>query len=347
MRRYAPTVRTEGLRGGLLAWDGQLADDARLVVTIARTAAAHGARILTRCAAEQVTGHGAVLRDTCTGAHVDVPARMVINAAGVWAGQLAPGITLRPSRGSHLVLAQESFGGLSAALTVPVPGTINRFVFALPAPDNRVYLGLTDEDAPGEIPDVPQAAPDEIDFLLTTVNTALRTALTPADVLGTYAGLRPLLDTGGDSTADISRRHAVLTAPDGLVTVVGGKLTTYRRMAEDALDAALRAAGQPHRPCGTARLPLVGAGSRAELDRVAAPRRLVARYGTDAPAVLAAGGSAPVAEGVDTTEAELRFGVTHEGALDMADLLERRTRLALDPVVGARAACAAAAAFRT
>jgi glycerol-3-phosphate dehydrogenase len=342
--RFAPTVRTDGLRGGLLAWDGQLVDDARLVVAIARTAASFGARILTRCAAEQVTGRGAVLRDTLTDSRFDVDARMVVNAAGVWAGGLAPDIMLRPSRGSHLVLGQNSFAGLTAGLTVPVAGTLNRFVFALPAPDRRVYVGLTDEDAPGEIPDVPTASDAEIDFLLDTINTALREPLTRRDLLGTYSGLRPLLDTGGDSTADISRKHAVLTAPDGLVTVVGGKLTTYRRMAEDALDAALRAAGLPHRTCVTALLPLVGATHA--LDAIRAPRRLVRRYGTEAPlltndpALLE-----PVADDVDTTLAELHFGVSHEGALDEADLLERRTRVALSPAAAELAKPAASASL--
>jgi glycerol-3-phosphate dehydrogenase len=225
-------------------------------------------------------------------------------------------------------------------LTVPVPGTVNRFVFALPAPERRVYVGLTDEDAPGEIPDVPQASDAEVDFLLDTINTALREPLRRADLLGTYSGLRPLLDTGGDSTADISRKHAVLTAPDGLVTVVGGKLTTYRRMAQDALDAALRVAGLPPRPCVTAHLPLVGATT--DPGSVDAPQRLVRRYGTEAPLVAADPALlVPVADGVDATRAELRFGVTHEGALDAADLLERRTRVALSAAAARQATAVA------
>ena len=341
-----PGVRTDGLRGGLVGYDGQLADDARLTVAIARTAAAYGARILTRCAATQVSGHGAVLTDTLTGTRVDVDARMVINAAGVWAGDLAPGITLRPSRGTHLVVAQERLGGLTAGLTVPVAGTVNRFVFALPAPDRRVYIGLTDEDAPGPVPDVPVATEAEIDFLLGTINGALRDPLERADVLGSFAGLRPLLDTGDARTADISRRHAVLTATDGLVTVVGGKLTTYRRMAEDAVDAALRASGAQARPCSTAQLPLVGAGPAAG----PAPARLVRRYGTEAVDVVAAAGGdpallEPVADSVDTVAAEFRFGVSHELALDADDLLERRTRVALDPSAAAQARSAAQAAL--
>lgn len=344
----APTVRTDGLRGGLLGYDGQLADDARLVVTIARTAAGYGAVVLTRCAAQQVTGSGAVVRDELTGNTVDIAARMVVNAAGVWAGGFAPGVTLRPSRGTHLVVGRDRLGGLSAGLTVPVAGTINRFVFALPAPDNRVYIGLTDEDAPGPIPDVPVAEDAEIDFLLAAINGALREPLSRADLLGSYSGLRPLLDTGGDSTADISRKHAVLTAPDGLVTVVGGKLTTYRRMAQDALDAALARSGVDARPCITARLPLVGVGAGTGSDD--APPHLVRRYGTEANAVVAAADGdpallRPVADGVDTTAAEFRFGVTHELALDTSDLLERRTRVALDPRAAGQAARAATAAL--
>ena len=243
--RYAPTVRPDGLRGGFLTWDGQLYDDARLVVAIARTAASYGARVLTHCAAEQVTGQGAVLVDQLSGRRIDVDARIVINAAGIWADQVASGIKLRPSRGTHLVFPQSAFGGLSAVLTVPVPGELRRVVMAIPAPDGRVYVGLTDEDAPGPVSDVPQATEAEIDFLLATISAAVRVPLTRADLLGTYAGLRPLLDTGHhrgeDKTADISRRHAVITSPDGIVTIVGGKLTTYRRMAQDVLDTALDA----------------------------------------------------------------------------------------------------------
>ncbi len=363
VRRLAPTVRVDGLRGGLLAFDGQLGDDARLVVALARTAAAHGARILTRCAAEQLTGTGAVLRDELSGTRYDVPARIVINAAGVWAGELSPGVTLRPSRGTHLVLASESFGGLTAGLTVPVPGSSSRFVFALPSPEGRVYVGLTDEDAPGPIPDVPVASETEIGFLLNTVNSVLERPLARTDVLGTYSGLRPLLDTGGTggpdgagSTADISRKHAVLVAADGLTTIVGGKLTTYRRMAQDALDAALAHttaladtelnAGR----CRTERLPLVGAAPWRELDALPAPARLIRRYGTEATDVLAlaAGDDAlrePIADGIDATTAELIFAVRHEGALDESDLLDRRTRIGLVDADRTRALPAARAAL--
>jgi glycerol-3-phosphate dehydrogenase len=350
--RYAPTVRPDGLRGGCLTWDGQLYDDARLVVAIARTAAAYGARILTQCAAEQVTGRGAVLVDQLSGRRIDIEARAVVNAAGIWAGEVAPGIKLRPSRGTHLVFPQSAFGGLTALLTVPVPGALRRVVMAIPAPDDRVYVGLTDVDAPGPVPDIPEATDAEIDFLLDTINAALGTPLSRADLLGTYAGLRPLLDTGTGSTADLSRRHAVITAPDGLITVVGGKLTTYRRMAEDAVDAAVRVTGLRADRCRTRRLPLVGAASREQLARVRAPARLVHRYGKEATDVLALATEDPalldpVADDVPTTQAELLFGVHHEGALTEDDLLDRRTRIGLSAAARAAALPAARAAFAT
>jgi glycerol-3-phosphate dehydrogenase len=358
VRELAPTVRADGLRGGLLAWDGQLCDDARLVVALARTAASFGARVLTRCAASEVTGSGAVLTDALTGARLDVCARMVVNAAGVWAGEVAPDVRLRPSRGTHLVLPQTAFGGLTAGLTVPVPESTNRFVFALPAPDHRVYVGLTDEDAPGPVPDVPTASDAEIDFLLDTVNTVLAAPVSRADLLGTYSGLRPLLDASGERTADLSRKHAVLTAADGLVTVVGGKLTTYRRMAQDAVDAALARAGAGSGsgsgveagPCRTRDVPLVGAAARGALARVPVPAQLVRRYGTQAVDVVAAAGAdpallEPVCPGVDTCAAELLFAVRHEGALDVEDLLDRRTRIGLAAADRAAAVPAARAAL--
>ncbi|WP_344212328.1 glycerol-3-phosphate dehydrogenase/oxidase [Kribbella sancticallisti] len=348
--RYAPTLRPDGLRGGFLAWDGQLYDDARLVVAIARTAASYGARVITHCAATEVTGRGAVLVDQLSGRRIDVAARIVINATGIWADQVASGIKLRPSRGTHLVLPQSAFGGLSAVLTVPVPGQLRRVVMAIPAPDDRVYVGLTDEDAPGPVSDVPHATDAEIDFLLDTINAAVRVPLTRDDLLGTYAGLRPLLDTGHHlgKTADISRRHAVLTSTDGVVTIVGGKLTTYRRMAQDALDTALAQSSlETRRPCLTHRIPLVGAADRVHLAAVRAPGRFVDRYGVEAPAVIAVDPALlqPIAPGIATTHAELRFAVRHEGAMTEDDLLDRRTRIGLSATQRALATPAAREAF--
>ena len=333
----APTVRREGLDGALLAYDGQLIDDARLVVAVARTAAQHGARILTRVAASDATGTSVRLTDQLTGESLVLGARAVINATGVWAGDVDPSITLRPSRGTHLVFDAATFGNPTAALTVPIPGETNRFVFAMPEQLGRVYLGLTDEDAPGPIPDVPEPTPAEVAFLLDTVNTALDVALSADDVIGAYAGLRPLIDGGKDArTADVSREHAVVESANGVLSVIGGKLTEYRYMAEDVVDRAVAERAIEATPCRTRNLPLVGAPSnpvstlRSPVDL---PSSLVARYGAEAPNVIAratcARPSARVASGIDVTRAEFEYATTYEGALSVDDILDRRTRIGL------------------
>ncbi|MER5912452.1 glycerol-3-phosphate dehydrogenase/oxidase [Streptomyces sp. NPDC001982] len=338
----APSVRADGLRGGLLSWDGRVSDDARLVTALARTAAARGARILTRVRVLELTGTGARVRDELTGEEGEIRARAVINASGVWAGDLVDGIRIRPSRGTHLVLRGDLLGPLPAGLHIPIPGENNRFVLVLPQGDGRVYVGLTDEPVDGEIPDVPEVPETDIGFLLDVLGSALAVRVGREDVVGAFAGLRPLLDTtGADSgaparTSDISRRHAVLTSPDGVITVVGGKLTTYRRMAQDAVDRAVAARGLIAGPSTTATLPLVGAASPDRLGRLPAPARLGRRYGTEAPAVHALAAhdprlAEPVLPGQPVTRAELVWAALHEGALDEADLLDRRTRIGLVP----------------
>lgn len=325
-RALIPALSSAGLRGGLLSWDGQLCDDARLVTGLARAAAGNGAMVLTKCRALGPS----LLRDELTGSTFEVRARVVINATGVWAGTLAPSLTLRPSRGSHLVLHSSVLCGLSAGLTIPVSGS--RYVFALPQVDGRVYVGLTDDPFSGPLPDVPSVPSADVDFLLDVLNSVLHRPVTHADVLGAFAGLRPLLNAPGAS-ADLSRRHAV-RSDDGIVTIVGGKLTTYRKMAEDAVDAAVRTAGLTAGRCVTKTLALPGAVpstldapahlvARARPD---APARLVARYGSEAPQVAALG-LTEVAPGV--TIGELRWAVENEGALDESDLLDRRTRAGL------------------
>ncbi|MGY1723905.1 glycerol-3-phosphate dehydrogenase/oxidase [Blastococcus sp. SYSU DS0533] len=329
-----------GLRpgGGVVFWDGQLVDDVRLVVALARTAAAHGARVLTGAAVTAVDG---------ADVHVDadegpftVRAGAVVNAAGVWAQRLAPGIRLVPSRGSHVVVPGVRLGSPSAALTVPLPGSRSRYVFALPQPDGLVYLGLTDEPVEGPVPDDDAAPSDaEVAQLLDTVNRVLAEPLTRADLVGAYAGYRPLVlpasAAPGSATADLSRRH--LLAWDGpVLSVVGGKLTTYRAMAEEAVDAVVARLGRGAARSLTARLALVGAAPRVALDRLVAPPRLVARYGTEAPAVEALGPALVVA-GRPETVGELRFAVRHEGARTVADLLDRRTRIGLVPTDRERA----------
>ncbi|WP_214320119.1 glycerol-3-phosphate dehydrogenase/oxidase [Nonomuraea sediminis] len=322
-RAAAPVVREYGLRGGLLSWDGRLLDDARLVVAIARTAAAHGARILTRCRALSLSGRGARVRDELTGGELAIRAKVVINAAGVWAGELDPSVELRPSRGTHLVL--RSLPGLRTGLHVPIPGSLNRFALVLPQADGRVYVGLTDEPVDGPIPDVPEAPEADIRTLLDLLNSVLGTPVPREAVAGAYAGLRPLLAAEG-STADISREHAVLCR-DGLITVVGGKLTTYRRMAEDAVDRAVSFANLPAGPSRTSGIPLAGAGPV----RPGVPARLAERYGGEAHLALRLVREHPEGVGLGLTEGDLLWSVRHEGALDESDLLDRRTRIGLVP----------------
>lgn len=342
----APALRPQGLRGGLLGWDGQLEDDARLVVTLARTAAEHGAQVRTRARVLSAARGEVVLRDELTGEQHTVHARAIVNAAGVWADQVlgeegsrTDGIRLRPSRGTHLVLRADALPGLGASVFAPVPGETNRFVMVLPQPDGTVYVGLTDEPAPGPVPDVPEPTETEIGFLLDVVSAAFARPLHREDVVGAYAGLRPLLDGGDGSTADLSRKHAVLTGPSGVTTVVGGKLTTYRRMAQDAVDEVVAHHHLAAGPCVTATLPLAGAAPRPVLAALEEPARLVRRYGTDAALVLSSAREvtgltdeellAPVCDTIPVTLAELVFGVTHEGAHDVDDLLDRRTRVGL------------------
>jgi glycerol-3-phosphate dehydrogenase len=336
-RRLSPALRGDGLRGGLLSWDGRLADDARLVTALARTAAAHGARVLTRVRALWLGGECALVRDELTGREMQIRARAVVNAAGVLAGDLVEGVRLRPSRGTHLVLRSQTLGNPRAGMHVPIPGETNRFVLVIPQEDGRTYVGLTDEPADGPVPDVPEPTETEIGFLLDVLGGVLEMPVRRDEVIGAYAGLRPLLDDGHGRTADISRRHAVLTGRNGVVTIVGGKLTTYRRMAQDAVDAVVAARGLPAGPCRTARLPLVGAAPPRELKALAAsgvPARLVRRYGAEAPAVAALARedetlAEPVVPGLPVLGVELAWGVRHEGALDAADLLDRRTRIGL------------------
>lgn len=332
-RRLAPALRQSGLRGALLSWDGQLEDDARLVVAVARTAAGHGARILTYAEVAGIRDDGVDVIDGLTGAAFTVRARHVVVAAGVWAGGLSRAVALRPSRGSHVLVRAERLGGPRATVNVPVPGERGRWVFAVPRPDGLVAIGLTDVPASGPVDD-PRPDPAEEADLLARASAALEVPLTAADVAGRYAGLRPLAgdgDAAGGATADLSRRHVIAADPGtGSLVIVGGKLTTYRRMAQDVVDRLT------DRPCRTHRLPLVGAAPPACLRAVAAPERLVRRYGTEAPAVVALADGRPellepLGPGVPACGAELLWAARHELALTAEDLADRRTRAGLVP----------------
>jgi glycerol-3-phosphate dehydrogenase len=324
MRSMLPTLQPR--REAALHVDGSLEDDARLVVGIARTAASYGATILTHCRAESVHAHGANVVDTLTGASMQVAARCVVVAAGVWSGGLVPDVPLQPSKGAHLLLRAEALGSPAAAFNILVPGSRNRYVFAVPRPDGTVQVGLTD-DAVDTIEDEPQATAQDERFLLETLSSGLSRAVTPEDVVGRFAGLRPLLGGADNSNpADLSRRHALLDR-DGVLVLVGGKLTTYRAMAEDAVDRVTRNLGTGG-PCVTRTLPLVGATDVRSASEL--PARLVRRFGAEAAEVAGCGPLEPVAAGVPALKCEVGWALAAEGAITAADV-ERRLRLDLVP----------------
>jgi len=324
MRALLPMLQQR--REAVLHVDGALEDDARLVVGIARTAASYGARVLTHCTASDVTKTGARVTDELTGASYDVDARCVLVAAGVWSGGLVADVPLQPSKGAHLLLRSDALGHPSCAFNILVPGTRNRYVFAVPRPDGTVQVGLTD-DAVDVIEDEPEVTDTDETFLLETLSSGLTHEVTTADVVGKFAGLRPLLRSADErDPADLSRRHALLDR-DGVLAIVGGKLTTYRAMAEDAVDRVAQRLGVGG-ACATRTLPLVAAGPVADAARL--PARLVRRFGAEAAAVAACGPLEPVAAGGPALKCEVGWAIAAEGAVTAADV-ERRLRLDLVP----------------
>lgn len=331
VREQVPAADAEGLRGGLLSWDGQLIDDARLVVALARTAAAHGARIITYAEATDIEPGQVGFVDELTGDRHTVRAKQIVNATGVWADTLADEVELAPSKGSHLLVRAERLGDPEVAITAPVPGHFGRFVFAVPWHEGLVMVGLTDSPHHGAVPDRAMPDDEDLDFLLATINTALAEPLALDDIVGSYAGFRPLLKTSGSSSADLSRRHALLRDPrTDALTIVGGKLTEYRRMAEDAVDAVVEGGGLTAGPSRTKSLGLVGIGTPDPN----LPEALIRRYGTDAASVAAYAESdptlgGPVRTGIPYSGAEVRFAVDHELAITVDDVIDRRSRWGL------------------
>ncbi|WP_238145178.1 glycerol-3-phosphate dehydrogenase/oxidase [Antricoccus suffuscus] len=325
-----PTVRADS---GLLSFDGQLEDDCRLVIAVARTAAAYGAKILPRVTARWIAGDGAQVRDELTGLETRINARSVVNATGVWAGKLEPGVRLRARRGSHIIVPTSTLRDPRAALVVPVDGTFHELVSVLPQSDGTTYIGTTDvlvDDIGARV----QPTADDVDFLLATANKALEVALTRDDVVGQFAGLRPVTIDDEGVEVDLSRKHQISIGDTGALTIVGGKLTTYRKMAEEAVDKAVEIAGIWAADCQTRALPLVGAASRDRLAEIKAPQRLIDRYGVEAEQLVALAAdnkdlAAPVVAGSPVTRAELVFGVQNELAMTPEDLVDRRTRLGL------------------
>jgi len=356
---HFPLLDTDRLVAGFVYFDART-DDARLTLALLRTAVCgHGAAAANYAEVEDFLRGpgksvvGAVVRDLeRPDRRIEVRARVVVNATGVWTdavralGDPSPTASLRPAKGVHVTVPAARFpsdiGGV-----IPVRKD-RRSIFVVPwLEGDLVYLGTTDTDYDGDLDD-PRCTGADVDYLLGAANGVSGAGLTRADVTGVWAGLRPLLSGGGrhlsERTADLSRRHKVWRDDDGVVTVTGGKLTTYRKMAEDTVDLVARTLGGSGRRCVTRHLRLEGSPSSRRNAPGDAPDHLYRRYGDRSDAVLAlAEGrpelSGPVVPGLPYLGAEVRYAAREEMAVHLSDVLARRTRASIQD---ARAAVAAA-----
>ncbi|CAN7302846.1 glycerol-3-phosphate dehydrogenase/oxidase [Pseudorhodoferax sp. LjRoot39] len=335
-----PNIRPQGLKGGVLYWDGQF-DDARLALALARTAARHGALAINYCAATGLVHEGGkvvglTLEDRETGAVHQVRAGCVVNATGVWVDQLraqdaqalARPVTpiVAPSQGVHAVV-DRSFMPTDHALLVPKTAD-GRVLFAVPWL-GKLILGTTDTPRQ-DLPYEPRPFAEELDFILRESARYLARPPMRSDILSCWVGLRPLVKPSGDdaATKKISREHTVQVSASGLVTVTGGKWTTYRAMAEDVLQQCYARRLLPgEASCRTQRLRLVGADDRLPRDRppMSAPQGSQG-YGSDWQAVSATPGSERML-GSGVSEAMVRFAARHEYARTVEDVLARRVRM--------------------
>ncbi|MDH4096578.1 MAG: glycerol-3-phosphate dehydrogenase/oxidase [Betaproteobacteria bacterium] len=342
----APGLRAPALAGAIRYWDGQF-DDARLAVALARTAIQRGALVLNHCPAvgllhDEGRVAGVLAEDRETGTRHALRARCVINATGVWVdgvrGMDRPGCSalVAPSQGVHLVVERDFFPGDHAML---VPKTRDgRVLFAVPWL-GKVILGTTDTPR-SDLAAEPEPFREEVDFILGEAGRYLARAPARADIRSVWVGLRPLVrppDQEPGETKTLSREHAVLVERSGLVTVTGGKWTTYRAMAEDVLAHAMAAGLLPPRAAGVTRaLPLAGAPTSGTRPLSAAPGPHL--YGSEAPLLASLpGADREIAPGV--SEAMVRFAARYEYARTVEDVLARRARLLF---LDARAAAAAA-----
>jgi glycerol-3-phosphate dehydrogenase len=341
-----PALASRNPTGGYLFYDCQT-DDARLVLTVLGEAERFGAICANRL---QVTGllhddgvaAGVTARDVETGAELEVQAENVINATGVWADRISPeelhaeaeAPTIRPSRGTHITIAPERLPLIAGAI---IPAGEGRSIFALPWL-GRSLIGTTDNDYDGEIDHV-QPSGDDIEYLLDAINDFFGAALDHGDVTGAYAGVRPLISTSDRrKSVDISRKAELYETSSGMITITGGKLTTWRRMAKMAVDRLVERDGR-EAPCRTDEIPLGQAVDPTELPRVeGAPEgsygALACRYGHAAHEVLALAAARgelaqPIVEGLPDLLAEAAHAGAREQARTVADVLLRRTRLGL------------------
>lgn len=352
--RYLPTLPPDDLVSGYLYFDCQ-ADDARLTLTLARTAALHHGAVVANGTRVVGLGRNAAGRVDAVEVEADgerfqIAARAVVNATGVWADEVRTldegrdPDSIRPAKGIHITVPHRLIGNTIAAV-VPVPGD-RRSVFVVREGD-LTYIGTTDTDYDGPIDD-PQCTAEDIAYLLRAINAHCTNTITTDDVLGTWAGLRPLVKSASSGrTADLSRRHKVRESHSGLVTVTGGKLTTYRRMAADTVDVVLAdVLGPPLAETAgksrTKRLRLRGADGHATVVEAARSfgverdlaGHLAGRYGGEARAVMdlirhRPDLAAPLVEGLPYCRAEAVFAARHEMARSVDDVLSRRTRARL------------------
>lgn len=331
-----PTLKTEGLLGGVQYYDGQF-DDARLLVNMAQTAAEQGAVLLNYARVTSLKKNddgfvkGLIFEDLESGSEVEVAAKAVVNATGPFTDDILrmdnPDAQemISPSQGVHLVL-EKSFLPKDTAIMVPHTSD-GRVMFAIPWHDH-VVVGTTDTPIP-ESELEPKPLEEEIDFILETASGYLEREPTRADVLSAFAGIRPLVKAGGDgNTAALSRDHTIHIGPSGLVTVCGGKWTTYRNMAEDCVNHAETVAALEERPCITKRLNIHGYHSN--------PERFgnLAVYGSDARHILDLAKtreewSEPLHEALPIIAAEVVWAARNEMARTVDDCLSRRTRAIL------------------
>ncbi|MDR7583392.1 MAG: glycerol-3-phosphate dehydrogenase/oxidase [Armatimonadota bacterium] len=350
-----PDLRTAGLRAAFLYWDGRT-DDVRLTHAVLATARALGAWTVNYAEVVGFERAGGRIRaagvvDRLTGRTLEVPARWVVNATGIWAERVAAldghvPFRIRHSKGVHLVLAPDAVRA-RAALVIPETDD-GRLAFLVPW-GGRFVLGTTDTPYEADL-DSPQVTPDEVAYLLEHASRYLRAPVGVQRATAAYAGIRPLVGRPDGSTATLSRDHLVVVSPGGLVTVAGGKLTTYRQMAQDAVDALVRLEGR-WRPCRTHTIPLVGAEmpeAAAELDRSGLEddqrQHLLFAYGGLVAAILRLAREDPrlgsrLASGLPHIAAEVVYACRSEYALSLVDCLYLRTRLAvLDTEAADRAA---------
>lgn len=350
-RRLSPALRPDAFTGAIRYYDAQ-ADDARHTLTVARTAAAYGATVLNSAevvelarAGERVVG--ATVRDVETGRRVTVPAHVVVNCTGVWTDDIqamAGGrgrFHVRASKGVHIVVARDRINSEVGLIL----RTEKSVLFVIPWGTHWI-VGTTDTDWALDKAH-PAATEADIDYILAQVNRVLTVPLTHADIHGVYAGLRPLLAGESDETSTLSREHAVARPQPGLISIAGGKYTTYRVMAADAVNAAAADLGRHVPRSVTEHTPLLGAEGYLALrnqmvtlaQRHGLPvwrmRHLLDRYGSLVPEVLAPAADDPsVLDPVRGAEeyllAEIRYAVTHESALHLDDLLTRRTRISIE-----------------